>query len=230
MQRRDFVKLISAASLAPLFSFSSDLDLSLFNELTGKALPELYGDTFKLRKEVAECFVEMRSAAELEGIKLFSASSYRNYDHQKRIWDQKHKKFTKEGLSEIDVLHKLIEYSTLPGTSRHHWGTDLDIIDLAVKPPVDALNEIHFNENGVYSKLYEWLQKNANNYGFYEVYTLDTVTKPCRKSIIDCLFNSICLILLKNRISMALNCWMMFSSSNTLLLTLKASILFCNNL
>ena len=27
------------------------------------------------------------------------------------------------------AIDKIIEYSTLPGTSRHHWGTDIDIID-----------------------------------------------------------------------------------------------------
>ena len=34
------------------------------------------------------------------------------------------------------AIDKIIEYSTLPGTSRHHWGTDIDIID--AEPPEEG--------------------------------------------------------------------------------------------
>ena len=32
-------------------------------------------------------------------------------------------------LGETERLHAILHWSALPGTSRHHWGTDLDIYD-----------------------------------------------------------------------------------------------------
>ena len=49
----------------------------------------------------------------------------------------------------------------MPSTSRHHWGTDLDI---------NSLSNSYFTE-GKGKKEYNWLQKNASKFGFYQVYT-----------------------------------------------------------
>jgi hypothetical protein len=68
---------------------------------------------------------------------------------------------------------KIIEYSTIPGTSRHHWGTDIDIIDSNIKPEGDVLLTEKFYGNGPYAKLKNWLDKNSKKFGFYLVYTDD---------------------------------------------------------
>jgi hypothetical protein len=39
-------------------------------------------------------------------------------------------------LGETERLHAILHWSALPGTSRHHWGTDLDIYDPTACPPV----------------------------------------------------------------------------------------------
>jgi hypothetical protein len=49
----------------------------------------------------------------------------------------------------------------MPSTSRHHWGTDIDL---------NSLSNSYF-ESGKGKKEYKWLVENANNYGFYQVYT-----------------------------------------------------------
>lgn len=49
----------------------------------------------------------------------------------------------------------------MPGTSRHHWGTDIDI---------NSVNNSYFNSSkGI--KVYNWLVDNAANYGFCQTYT-----------------------------------------------------------
>ena len=68
-------------------------------------------------------------------------------------------------------IKKIIEYSTIPGTSRHHWGTDLDIVDAAVPQPQSLLEAANFEGNGPFCKLKEWLNTHAESFGFYEVYT-----------------------------------------------------------
>ncbi|MGB1450119.1 MAG: D-alanyl-D-alanine carboxypeptidase family protein, partial [Marinirhabdus sp.] len=58
------------------------------------------------------------------------------------------------------------------GTSRHHWGTDIDIIDGGVAPrPENVLRPGLFHGEGPFCKLKTWLDKNAETFGFFEVYT-----------------------------------------------------------
>ena len=70
-------------------------------------------------------------------------------------------------------IKKIIEYSTIPGTSRHHWGTDIDIIDANPMIQKNVLDPEKFKDGGPYFKLRNWLEKNAHSYGFYIVYTND---------------------------------------------------------
>ncbi|WP_452221708.1 M15 family metallopeptidase [Lacinutrix salivirga] len=153
----------------PQLNFSQE-NLS-YEELIGKGSPQLFGNGYTLRKEAQTAFEKMKTAALKEGIKIHVVSSYRGFEHQKRIWNRKYNRYINQGLSETDAIKKIIEYSTIPGTSRHHWGTDLDIIDANVKQPSNVLSPSHFNNNGVYCPLKEWMDANANTYGFYLVYT-----------------------------------------------------------
>ncbi len=148
------------------------------NQLIGKEHPQLYGMGFKLQKQAFDAFVKMRKAALKDGIKIKVVSSFRSYEHQNRIWKNKYLHYTKKGLTPQQAIAKIIEYSTIPGTSRHHWATDIDVIDGAVKKPLDdVLQAKYFTTDAVYEPLKKWLDKNANTYGFYLVYT----DEPSRK-------------------------------------------------
>ena len=174
MKRVDFIKLSAAlgiSALCPVLLSSRRITMLPTEELIGKGNPTLFGEGFSLRKEAHESFLKMKKAATKSGIKIKVVSSYRNYSHQNRIWERKYKKFTSEGLSPIDAIKKIVEYSTIPGTSRHHWGTDLDIVDGAVKQPTSLLVANHFHNNGPFCKLKEWLDEHSETYDFYLVYT-----------------------------------------------------------
>ena len=146
--------------------------------LIGKGLPSLYGQGYKLLLQAHEAFLNMKTAALKEGIQIKVVSSYRDFEHQKRIWNPKYNLFTSQGMSGKKAINAIITYSTIPGTSRHHWGTDLDIIDTnAPQPKGDVLLEEHFIKNGVFHKLKQWMDANANRFGFYLVYTNDPLRK-----------------------------------------------------
>lgn len=148
------------------------------NQLIGKEPPQLYGEGYKLQKEANDAFIKMQAAALKDGIKIKVESSFRSYEHQNRIWQSKYLRYTKKGLTPQQAIAKIIEYSTIPGTSRHHWGTDIDIVEDAVEAPSgDVLQAKYFNKGQVYGKLKIWLDTHANTYGFYLVYTDD----PSRK-------------------------------------------------
>lgn len=140
-------------------------------ELIGQGAPELFGEGYAMRKEAHLAFLEMKAAAAEAGIDIQVVSSYRNYAHQNRIWERKYQRFTSQGLSPKEAIQKIIEYSTIPGTSRHHWGTDIDIIDGAQDTSGDVLVSNKFHGEGPFCKLKEWLDEHAEAFGFYLVYT-----------------------------------------------------------
>jgi len=56
----------------------------------------------------------------------------------------------------------------MPGTSRHHWGTDIDL---------NNFNNAWF-EKGDGLELFIWLEKNAHAYGFCRPYTKKDMERP----------------------------------------------------
>ncbi|MCV5359665.1 M15 family metallopeptidase, partial [Escherichia coli] len=62
-------------------------------------------------------------------------------------------------LCEIERLHAILRWSALPGTSRHHWGTDLDIYDPDCLPAGTklALEPWEYEAGGWFADLSEWL-------------------------------------------------------------------------
>ena len=115
-------------------------------------------------------FKQMQNDAKKEGIEIEIVSGYRSYEKQKSIWNNKYNQNFERRIFGIKNINRIIQYSTLPGTSRHHWGTDIDIIDKRFIPKGDLLIEKNYTENGIYSELFSWMKKNSNKYGFYLVY------------------------------------------------------------
>ncbi len=172
MFRRDFIKINAIAALGLSFSgFTVFQDTFSKDDLMGKGNPTFFGDGYRLQKEAYEAFLKMKAAAQKSGFEIKVVSSYRNYAHQNRIWERKYKKFTAEGLSPNQAIQKIVEYSTIPGTSRHHWGTDLDIVDGNAPQPKGLLLAKNFEGDGPFCKFKEWMDKHANSFGFYLVYT-----------------------------------------------------------
>lgn len=113
-----------------------------------------------VRKEVLDAFLKMEMAAKLENINLTIISGTRNFEHQKRIWNYKWNEKYKNIPTQKRAL-KILEYSSMPSSSRHHWGTDIDL---------NSLNNAYFS-SGKGLATYNWLLKNASKFGFYQPYT-----------------------------------------------------------
>ena len=136
----------------------------------GKTTPPLVGN---MQEEVNEAYEQMRKAAAKVGIDIKVVSAHRSYHRQREIWNAKYSRLISKGLSAKDAIQEIITYSTLPGTSRHHWGTDIDIIDNANPQSGDVLLAEKFYGDGPSSALRSWMNQNAEDYGFLEVYTND---------------------------------------------------------
>lgn len=140
-------------------------------QLIGSSSINMTNETVPLHEDVADAFAKMKAAAHKDGIRLTAVSGYRSFERQKRIWERKYRNFIATGLSPIQAIEKIIRYSAIPGTSRHHWGTEVDIIDLAVEQPDNLLMEENYATGGCFSNLKDWMDKHARDFGFYLVYT-----------------------------------------------------------
>ena len=148
------------------------------NQLTGINNNNLVGDTIKLEIQTYRAFKKMESAAKNDGINLKIVSAFRGYDRQKTIWNKKYERFTNEFSFEPEkAILEIIRFSTIPGTSRHHWGTEIDIIDADYPDEKDVLKSEKFEKNGIYHKLKNWLDKNSKRFGFYLTYNNDSDRK-----------------------------------------------------
>ena len=110
-----------------------------------------------LRKEVNDAFIAMAKAARKDGIELRVISATRNFTRQTEIWEGKWENVKGSG---IEKAEEILRYSSMPGTSRHHWGTDFDLNSL----------EPDYFESGKGAEIYAWLDTNAWHFGFFQPY------------------------------------------------------------
>lgn len=182
--RRKFLKTSAFASIAiistPAIALSSSSSYYSNSYLIGRDTPKLYGSGYRVLKRVNEAFLDMNSAARKSGTSVRIVSSYRSFNHQNLIWTRKYKRYRSRKLSPQTAVNYNIRYTAIPGSSRHHWGTEIDVVDGTVRTSLYPLNTKHYHGNGMYKKFREWMDQNAHKYGFYRVYTNDHTRRGFR--------------------------------------------------
>ena len=70
------------------------------------------------------------------------------------------------------LVEAILCWSALPGASRHHWGSDIDVIDRAAMPENYRLRLLpdEFEPGAVFCRLGVWLDQNIARYGFFRPY------------------------------------------------------------
>ena len=143
--------------------------------LIGMDDSRIVSDTILLEKETYSAFIKMKDAAEKDGIIIKLVSGFRDFYRQQMIWNNKYKKFTNEfSLDGPTAIKEIVRFSTIPGTSRHHWGTEIDIIDKNFENEKDLLISKKYEEGGIFNSLKKWMDKNSKRFGFYIVYDDDS--------------------------------------------------------
>ncbi len=133
-------------------------------------------DGHYLRRDTYEAFNLMYQAALKDGVKLKIISAARNFNRQKEIWEAKWNgsrqvdgaDISKTIPEPVQRALKILEFSSMPGSSRHHWGTDIDL---------NALSDAYFLK-GEGMKIFEWLSAHAHEYGFCRPYTAKGPDRP----------------------------------------------------
>jgi hypothetical protein len=117
-------------------------------------------------REAAVAFGALAKRASAAGFDLRALSAFRDYDRQNQIiaekWggeravtDREGRALNRASRSDAEWRDMILRFSALPGTSRHHWGTDLDIWDAAAVSNTyrPTLSPMEYDGDGVTSGL-----------------------------------------------------------------------------
>lgn len=158
-------------------------------EITGRArthIIDLDEPQCSVHYEAAAALLAMRDAAAKDGIELRPCSSFRDFDRQLAIWnskwsgerplyDRRGQPLERKQLSDFETIDAILCWSALPGGSRHHWGSDLDLIDAAAIEPgykVELL-PAEYAADGIFADLSRWLDEHMHTFGFFRPYRSD---------------------------------------------------------
>ncbi len=159
-------------------------------QLTGRDDSHLeYRDGMGLTPACWAAFDALCRDAREAGFDLQAASAYRSFERQLAIFnakaggerpvhDDSGEPMDMAALDDREKLHNILRFSALPGTSRHHWGTDLDVFDAASLPEGYRvqLTPQEVAEDGMFGPLHAWLDARiaaGESHGFYRPYDVD---------------------------------------------------------
>ncbi|MBY6191526.1 M15 family metallopeptidase [Microbulbifer agarilyticus] len=142
-----------------------------------------------MHPEALVAFDQLRRDARDAGFEPKVVSGFRDFERQRRIWNAKAegvrpvldslgRPMDVAGMSPEDILFAILRWSALPGASRHHWGTDFDVIDASALPEgykVQLTSE-EVADEGMFGPFHGWLDARiaaGESYGLFRPYSED---------------------------------------------------------
>jgi zinc D-Ala-D-Ala carboxypeptidase len=118
--------------------------------------------------EVMRSFWKLRDKAAQDGWHLILVSGHRSFKHQMRIWNHYDSLYKKtDTLDAKRRVRAVMSLVSVPGLSRHHWGTDMDISEASLR---GQLVNVHPGTPARVIEFYNWMEHNAPQFGFCKVY------------------------------------------------------------
>lgn len=159
------------------------------NIVTGQTQEHLVLDeesNLLIHKEALASLKTMREDAAAAGFSLKLASGFRSFDQQLNIWNKKalglRPLLDSSGLaldystlSPTEIVYAILRWSALPGASRHHWGSDIDVYDSSGIPDGYKVQLVpqETGPGGVFEEFHLWLDDNLKHYNFFRPYAHD---------------------------------------------------------
>ncbi len=143
--------------------------------------------TFQVHQESLDDWQALVAAAKQDGIELAIASSYRSFERQLAIWNRKaidganlknrhNEPLDIKDLSKEQILEAILNWSAVPGGSRHHWGCDMDVYCPSMLDKAGLTLQLEpweYQAGGPMQELGIWLGNNLQRFGFYRPYQHD---------------------------------------------------------
>lgn len=142
----------------------------------------------RVHRQMLDPLLFLAERAASAGFIFKVASSYRGFDRQLLIWNNKARGLRPvlndageimdiNLLPDRDKVFAILRWSALPGASRHHWGTDVDVYGSArIDPDYQLqLTVAETQGDGPYAEFHRWLNDELaqGNSDFYRPYAQD---------------------------------------------------------
>jgi len=156
--------------------------------LTGRSTDHLapLSGNHRMQPAAVAAFLAMQQAAHAAGFNLQPASTFRDFERQQTIWNGKFcgerpvldkdiRPIDITPLSDAERCEAILRWSALPGASRHHWGSDLDVYDPTLLPEGQKLQlePWEYEQGGYFYPLNQWMTEHMGEFGFYRPFTED---------------------------------------------------------
>lgn len=155
-------------------------------ELTGRTrthIVQLETPRVAIHCDAAGDFLALCEAARKERMEIAVFSGFRDFESQLAIWNRKFRgerplldadgiAVDPTNLDEPAIIDHILRWSALPGASRHHWGSELDLYDAAALPEGYRVQLVpdEYAPTGVFARLSAWLAAHAAEFGFFRPY------------------------------------------------------------
>ncbi len=156
-----------------------ECDLFGVNDLNLVSYPEQFTEreqstkpekNAKVHPQIIPALTALTQKAADTGFDMRIASGFRSFERQLLIWnnksyglrpvlDQSERPIDLNSLGDDEKVFAILQWSALPGASRHHWGTDIDVYD-ASRMPVDYQLQLTLEEtqgDGCCAAFHSWL-------------------------------------------------------------------------
>lgn len=156
--------------------------------LDERELIELPALQCRVHRALETPLLGLQTRAAAAGFDLRIASSYRSFERQRMIWNNKalglRPVLDTQGLpldltqmNEREIVLAILRWSALPGASRHHWGTDIDVYDASrIAPDYQLQLTVAETEgDGPFAKFHCWLgeELRTSTSDFFRPYAQD---------------------------------------------------------
>ncbi|MDK1286692.1 M15 family metallopeptidase [Pseudoalteromonas umbrosa] len=141
-----------------------------------------YQDKF-VHKEVIKDLDALNKAAKAAGFAFSIASAHRDFQRQAIIWnakfsgkrpilDKNNSPVDITSLSDEKIVEAIMLFSALPGTSRHHFGSDLDVYASNCLGSGESLQlePWEYQSGGPFDEFSCWLDASMPLFGFFKPY------------------------------------------------------------
>jgi LAS superfamily LD-carboxypeptidase LdcB len=164
------------------------MNIDILQGKTTEHLVLLEGTKCFIHNQMLTDLLRLQKDALKEGFDLKIISAFRGYDRQLKIWnlkasgerpllDDQERPLEFSKLSPLEIIMAILRWSALPGSSRHHWGSDIDVYDAKTQTENEVkLIPSETTNHGPAARLHEWLDlkiSSDSSYGFYRPYATD---------------------------------------------------------
>lgn len=169
---------------------SSALQVASIDELSGRSESHLVSlaNGQRVHRLMLESLRALQLDASAAGFDLTVVSGFRSFDRQLSIWngkasgsrvvnDSQGQPLDLNALAnDWERVQAILRWSALPGCSRHHWGTDIDVVDANALPADYALQLTQAESATLFADFHRWLDTQMAaqaSQGFYRPYAVD---------------------------------------------------------